>query len=227
MDLTPLSLRSIVTKPVLQQWRVERSWAERIEAKAFTSMDDSKLAGHGQDSTFGGGISQLRSGGTDQGNDRGGVDDAAFCLLVLAKREDGVLAAEPYAFHIDVVGQIPDLLRSIDGVCKQVSAYPIVLVLLARVPASSACMIPALLNMTSNPPQASSLATAASTSASLETSTLTVSTLPGACGASSLALVMAFASAGSEISHIKTEAPSRRNSTVVSRPMPLEYMLVD
>lgn len=82
-------------------------------------------------------------------------------------------------------------------------------------------MIPALLKMMSRPPQASSFSIAACTSDSLETSTLVVSTLPTAFGASDFAFAIAFSKAGSEMSVINTLAPSRRNRIVVSRPMPL------
>lgn len=44
------------------------------------------------------------SGGPDQCDDRGGVDNAAAGLLVLAEGEHGVLAAEPDTFDVDVVG---------------------------------------------------------------------------------------------------------------------------
>jgi len=36
---------------------------------------------------------------------------------VLAHAEDGVFAAEPDAFDVDVVGQVPYFLGGIDGVC--------------------------------------------------------------------------------------------------------------
>ena len=89
---------------------------------------------------------------------------------------------------------------------------------------SCACMMPALLNMISTPPQVSTAATIASTSASLLTSHFLVSSLvlEGRLGRILLTLVRAVARAGSEISARRTEAPSRAKRMVVSRPMPLD-----
>lgn len=47
VDLAAMPLRRVVTQPVLEKWRVERSRAQRIEAEAFTSVHDSQLARHG------------------------------------------------------------------------------------------------------------------------------------------------------------------------------------
>jgi hypothetical protein len=62
----------------------------------------------------------LRRCGADERDDGGSVDDAAAGLLVLAQREDSVLAAEPDAFDVDVVGEVPDFLGRRYGVCDAV-----------------------------------------------------------------------------------------------------------
>ena len=116
VHLTPVPLLLIVTKPVLQERRIERSRAESVEAEALTRVDDCELAGHGQHGALGGCVRELRGGGADESDDRGGVDDAAALLGVLAHGEDGVLAAEPDALDVDVLGQVPDLLGGVDGV---------------------------------------------------------------------------------------------------------------
>lgn len=86
--------------------------------------------------------------------------------------------------------------------------------------ASWECMIPALLKMTSTPPHESRWATIAATSVSLETSHLTVSIWMWS-GTIDFTLERAVARAGSDISAMRTWAPSRAKRTVVSRPMPL------
>lgn len=95
---------------------LERSGAEGVEAVALAGVDDGQLAGHGEHSALGGGVGQLGGGGADEGDDGGGVDDGALLLAVLAEGEDGVLAAEPDALDVDVLGQVPDLLGRVDGV---------------------------------------------------------------------------------------------------------------
>ena len=81
--------------------------------------------------------------------------------------------------------------------------------------------MPALLNMMSTPPQESRCLTAASTSDSLDTSHLMVSSRGGS-GRMEWTFDSATARAGSEMSAIRTAAPSRAKRMVVSRPMPLE-----
>ena len=61
----------------------------------------------------------------------------------------------------------------------------------------------------------------ASTSASLDTSHLMVS-IRGGSGRMEWTFESAVARAGSDMSAIKTAAPSRAKRMVVSRPMPLE-----
>ena len=61
----------------------------------------------------------------------------------------------------------------------------------------------------------------AATEVSLETSTRRVSRRPVWEGRMEESLVVAFERAGSEISAIRTEAPSRRKRKVVSKPIPL------
>ncbi len=92
--------------------------------------------------------------------------------------------------------------------------------------ASSACMMPALLKMISTPPQESRWETMAATSDSLETSHLIVSRR-GGLGRISWTLAWAFARADSEMSAIRTAAPSRAKRMVVSRPMPLDMDFLD
>jgi hypothetical protein len=79
-------------------------------------VDDGELAGHGENGALGGCVGELRGGGTDKCDHGCGVNDAALGLLVLAEGKDGVLAAEPHALDVDVLGQVPDLLGCIDGV---------------------------------------------------------------------------------------------------------------
>ena len=102
--------------------------------------------------------------------------------------------------------------------------------------ASLACMIPALLNMMSTPPQESRWSTRDLTSVSLETSQTweclvryknrhrqeftCVSTL-WAEGTSWRSFALAFSRAGAEISAMRTLAPSLAKRMHVSRPMPL------
>ena len=80
--------------------------------------------------------------------------------------------------------------------------------------------MPALLNMMSTPPQESRCLTAASTSDSLDTSHLMVSSRGGS-GRIEWTFDSAVARAGSDMSTIRTAAPSRAKRMVVSRPMPL------
>ena len=116
VDLTPVTLGLVVSKPVLEKRSVERCRAESVEAETLAGVDDGELAGHGEHGALGGCVGELGGGGTDERDDGGGVDDAALGLLVLAEGQDGVLAAEPHALDIDVLGQVPDLLGCVDGV---------------------------------------------------------------------------------------------------------------
>lgn len=116
MDLAPHSLLLVIAQPVLQKRRVQRRGTQRIEAESFFGVDDGQLARHGQHGAFGGRIRELRRCGSDQCHDGGGVDDASAGLFVAAEGEDGVFAAEPDAFDVDVLGEIPDLLWRGNGV---------------------------------------------------------------------------------------------------------------
>jgi hypothetical protein len=116
VNLTPVTLRLVVSEPVLQERGVQRCRAECVEAEALASVNDGELAGHRENGTLGGCVGELRSGGTNKCDHRCSVDDAALGLLVLAERENGVLAAEPHALDVDVLGQVPDLLGCVDGV---------------------------------------------------------------------------------------------------------------
>jgi len=116
VDLPAEPLGLIVTQPVLQQWSVQRSGAEVVEAVAFARVDDRQFAGHGEHRTLGGGVGKLGSSGADQGNDGRGVNHRCLGLVVAAEGEDGMFAAEPNALHVDVVGQVPDSFGGVDGV---------------------------------------------------------------------------------------------------------------
>lgn len=85
-------------------------------------MDDGQLAGHGENCTFGSSVCELWGCRADQGDNRCRIDDASVGLLVLAEREDGMLAAIPDTFDVDVVRQVPDFLRGVDGVWESKSA---------------------------------------------------------------------------------------------------------
>ena len=116
MDFTPVTLRLVISEPVLEERCVERRRAESVEAEAFASVNDRELAGHGENGALGGCVGELGSGGTDECDHGCGVDDAALGLLVLAEGKDSVLAAEPHALDVDVLGKVPDLLGSVDGI---------------------------------------------------------------------------------------------------------------
>lgn len=116
MDLSAVPLLKVVAQPILQQGGVERAGAQGIEADVLSGMDDGQFAGHGQDGALGGGICELRGGGTHQGDEAGHVDDAAALLVVAAHAQHGVLAAVPDALDVDGLRQIPDLVRRVDRV---------------------------------------------------------------------------------------------------------------
>lgn len=87
--------------------------------------------------------------------------------------------------------------------------------------ASAACIIPALLNITSTPPQGSMWAIMPLTCSSFDTSHWKVSIWLGWSGRIERTLSMAAVRAEADTSAIKTDAPSRAKRTVVSNPMPL------
>lgn len=111
-----MPLRRIVAQPVLEERGVEWRGAESIEAKAFTGVYDGEFARHGQHGALAGSVCELWGRGADECDYGGGVDDAAFGLLVLAQGEDGVLAAVPDTLDVDVVREIPDVLGCVDGI---------------------------------------------------------------------------------------------------------------
>jgi hypothetical protein len=165
-------------------------------------MNDSQLPSHRQHRTLARRVRKLGSGSTNQGDDTSCVDNTATGLLVTTQTEDGVLLPNqtPLTLMLCVRSQI------FSGV--------------SIASASLACMIPALLKITSVPPQLSCDSTIACTSDSLDTSHRMDSTR-GAEGTTSLTLANAFARAGSDTSAIRTLAPSRAKRILVSRPIPL------
>lgn len=117
MNLSSMSLRHIITQPILQKRSIQRRGTKCIESESLSGMHNSQLSRHGQDRSFARRVSQLRSSGTDQSDDGGGVNNGAPVLVVVAHGDHGVLAAEPDTFDVDGLGQVPDLLGSVDGVC--------------------------------------------------------------------------------------------------------------
>jgi hypothetical protein len=95
---------------------LQRSRAQRVESESLPSMDNGQLPSHSQYGALARGVGQLRRGTAHQRNHAGGVDDAALGLLVPAQTEHGMLGAVPDALHVDVVRQVPDLLRRVDGI---------------------------------------------------------------------------------------------------------------
>lgn len=116
MNLSPQALGLVVTKPILQERRVERRGTEGVESEPLSGMHNGQLPRESQHGSLARRVGQLRGGGADEGDDGGGVDDGTLGLLVLAQGEDGVLAAEPDALDVDGLGQVPDLLGRVDGV---------------------------------------------------------------------------------------------------------------
>jgi len=80
-------------------------------------VDDRQLSRHRQNRSFACCVSQLRRRAAYQCDHARSIDDGAFGLVMFAHTENGVLAAEPDAFDVDVVCEIPDLLGGVDGVC--------------------------------------------------------------------------------------------------------------
>ena len=100
-----------------QEGRIlERRGAQSVEAVSFAGVDHGELAGQRKDSALAGSVGELRGSRADEGDDRGGVDDTALVLAVLAEAEDGKLAAEPHALDVDGLRQVPDLLGCVDCV---------------------------------------------------------------------------------------------------------------
>lgn len=116
MNLSPVTLSLVITKPVLQERRVQRRRAQAVESEALAGMNHGQFTRQCQHGTLGSGICQLGGSSADEGHDGSSVDDAALGLVVAAQSENGVLAAEPYTFYVDVLGQVPDGLGGVDGV---------------------------------------------------------------------------------------------------------------
>lgn len=95
---------------------LERTRAEGVEAETLSGMHNGQLASHGQNSTLAGSVGQLGGGSTHQCDEARRVDHTAGLLLVATHAQHGVLAAEPHTLHVDILGQIPDLLGSVDRV---------------------------------------------------------------------------------------------------------------
>lgn len=79
-------------------------------------MDNRQLSCHSQYCAFGCRIGQLWCRASNECYHAGCIDYGSFRLVVLAHAQDSVLATEPNAFDIDVVGKIPDLLGSVNGI---------------------------------------------------------------------------------------------------------------
>lgn len=116
VNLPPQPLLLVIPQPILQQRRIQRRRAQRVEPEPLPRMHDGQLPRHGQHSPLASRIRKLRGRGPDEGDDAGGVDDGAARLRVPAQGEDGVLAAEPDALYVYGVGEVPDGLRGGDGV---------------------------------------------------------------------------------------------------------------
>ena len=116
VDFASVALFGIITEPVLQQRRVQRGRAESVEAEAFARVHNGQFTGEGENGAFAGCVSELRRCAADQGDHACCVDDGCPLLAMLAETEDGVLAAEPYAFNVDGVCKVPDLLWRVNGI---------------------------------------------------------------------------------------------------------------
>lgn len=116
VDLAAQTLGLVVAEPVLQQRGVEWGRAQAVETVALASVDHGEFTGQREDGALAGGVGELRCGRADEGDDACSVDDTSLGLLVAAEGEHGVLAAIPDALDVDVHGQVPDVLRSADGV---------------------------------------------------------------------------------------------------------------
>ena len=80
MHLAAGALGGVVAEPILQQMRVKRGGAERVEAEALAGVYDGELARQGQHGALAGRVGELGRGRADQGHDRRRVDDAAAGL---------------------------------------------------------------------------------------------------------------------------------------------------
>ena len=73
-------------------------------------MHDGQLARHGQHGAFAGRVSQLRRCAAEERDHAGGVNNATAFFTVFSEREHGVLGAEPDAFDVYIVREIPNSL---------------------------------------------------------------------------------------------------------------------
>lgn len=95
---------------------LEGSRAERVETEALSGVNNSQLSRKSKNGTLTGRVRQLRRGGTHQSDHARRVDDASLGLAVLSQATDSMLAAEPHALDINVLGQVPDVLGTLLGV---------------------------------------------------------------------------------------------------------------
>lgn len=116
VNLSPQTLWLVISEPILQERSVERSRAERVEPETLSRVYNGQLSRQSQYSALASCVSQLRCGGSDQGNDGSSVNDGSPLLLELAQRQNGVLAAKPHALDVNGLGQVPDLLGCVNGV---------------------------------------------------------------------------------------------------------------
>lgn len=96
---------------------LERSRAQRVESVTLASVHDGKLTSHCEHSTLASSVCQLWGGRAHERDYRRSVDDGAVGFLVLAEGLNSMLATEPHALDVNVLRQVPDLLRSINGIC--------------------------------------------------------------------------------------------------------------
>jgi len=116
VDLTAVALGLVITKPVLKKRSVQRRRAKVVESVTLTGVNHGELTGQSENSALAGSIGKLGCSSTDESDDGGGVDDGSLGLLVTAQRENGMLAAEPDALDVDVLGEVPDVLGGVDSV---------------------------------------------------------------------------------------------------------------
>ena len=80
---------------------------DRAKKTYFNGAGQSAL-NRNQHGALAGRVSQLRRCAADERDHAGGVDDAAALFAVFAESEHRVLGAEPDAFDVDSVREVPD-----------------------------------------------------------------------------------------------------------------------
>lgn len=219
---------------------LQRSRTESVEADVLAGVDDGEFAREGQDGTFAVFFSpeSQQKPCSPQAEvkiiERGEKIPSNTYLAVYANCGVALPTnATTLAVFTTLPRSFPNF-RMLKTACLHPHHTPLTLMPMVKsqirssvstASLSSACMMPALLNMTSTPPQESRWETAAATSASRETSQVRVSTrcvVEWREGKMEWTLVRAEEREGAEMSVIRTDAPSRRKRMVVSRPMPLE-----